>query len=332
MNTQNPSSFGPDNLSDPRIDPHTLARLAETRSDLWLQIQQHPNCYPELQHWIDQNLGRHYPSKVASDQQHESTPSRPTPEHWAREFQRSTGREPTMSEFRDAQTRGEIAQERKAVDPSMQQMSQGARQLAGGAKDFLSQRVAPSAAGAARTVQNSFSEQTGQVRSGAGWRAWIPLALPVFALLSILALFLPAATASASGFGMSVSASQTYFDEDAGGLGWWLLIFALIVLASAVTAMVKRTKGVRITAGVAGIVTGIFAAFSSFGIIAAVNDFSGSGFGVSASASVGPGAVILAITSVGMLATAVLTLVMLRGRTTSTPPQNPGPQPGTPQA
>ena len=329
MNMENLSNIDPENLSDPNIDPQTLARLAETRQDLWPAIQQHPNCYPELQQWISQRQ-QHYQPSAPSAQQQPQAPSQMTPDQWAAEFQQNTGREPTMSEFRNAQMRGEIAQERKTTDPSMQQMTHGARQIAEGAKGYFSQRVAPPAVGAARNVQKSISDQARQARGGAGWRAWIPAALPAFALLSIIALFLPAATASASAFGFSVSNSQSYFDEDAGGLGWWLLIFLLIVLVVAVMAMVNRAKWARITAGVTGIITGLFAAFSSFGIIAAVNNFSGSGMGVSASASAGPGAVILAITSVGMMATAVLTLVMLRGQSTAGPQQHPWSQPGYP--
>ncbi|MGO1177669.1 MAG: hypothetical protein ACTMKZ_15975 [Brevibacterium aurantiacum] len=314
MSMENLSNIGPDNLSDPNLDPWTLARLAETRSDLWPAIQQHPNCYPELQHWISQQLGQqHYQPPAPSGQQQPQAPPRLTPDQWAAEFQQNSGREPTMSEFRDAQMRGEVGRERTAVDPSMQQMTQGAKQLAGGAKDFFTNRVAPTAVGAARNVQTSVREQAGQARSGGGWQAWMPLALPASAVLSVIGLCLPAASASASGFGYSFSDSQSYFNEDAGGIGWVLLIFVLITLAFAVTAMVKRVKWSRITAGVAGIVTAIFAAISSFGIMGAVSDYSGSGFGVSASASVGPGAVILAIASVCMLAAAVLTLVMLRG-------------------
>ena len=324
MSMENLSNSGSENLSDPNIDPQALARLAETRRELWPAIYQHPNCYPELQQWISQQLGQqHYQPQTPSGQQQPQAQSHLTPDQWAAEFQRNSGREPTMSEFRNAQLRGEVAQERAAADPSMQQMTQGARQLADGAKGFFTQRVAPTAVGAARNVQKSIGEQAGQARGGAGWRAWIPAALPAFALLSILALFLPAATASASAYGFSVSDSQSYFDEDAEGIGWWLLIFLLIVLVFAVIAMVNRAKWARITAGVAGIVTGLFAAFSGFGIIAAANDFSGSGMGVSASASAGPGAVILAITSVGILVAAVLTLVMLRDQSTAGPAQHP---------
>ena len=310
MNNDQHSGIGSDDLSDPNIDAQTLARLAETRPDLWPGIQQHPNCYPQLQQWISQNQGQQPPT--ASGQQHPHD-FLPTPEQWAAEFQRTNGREPTMSEFRDAQAQGMIAHERKPMDPSMQQMSQGARQLAEGARGFFTQRVAPTAVGAARTVQSSVGEQVGQARKSSSWQAWVPIALPAFALIGIIALFFPAATASASGFGLSYSESQTFFDDDAGGAGWWLLILHLAVLGFGVTAIANRAKWARITAGTAGVVVGLIAAFSGFGIIGAASSFGGSSMGISASASPGPGAVILAIASLGMLAAAVLTLLTLRG-------------------
>jgi hypothetical protein len=309
MNSNQQSGIGSDDLSDPNIDAQTLARLAETRPDLWPAIQRHPNCYPQLQQWISQNLGQ---QPTASGQQppHDFLP---TPEQWAAEFQRTNGREPTMSEFRDAQAQGAIARERKPTDPSMQQMSQGARQLAEGARGFFTQRVAPTAVGAARTVQSSVGDQVGQARKSSSWQAWVPIALPAFAVIGLIALFFPAATASASGFGFSVSDSQTFFDEDAGGLGWWLLILQLAVLGFGVTAIANRAKWARITAGTVGVVVGLTAAFSGFGIIGAASSYGGSSMGISASASPGPGAVILAIASLGMLAAAVLTLLTLRG-------------------
>lgn len=320
MNNDQHSGIGSDDLSDPNIDAQTLARLAETRPDLWPAIQRHPNCYPQLQQWISQNLGQ---QTTASAQQSPQTGFLPTPEQWAAEFQRTNGREPTMSEFRDAQTQGAIAQERKPMDPSMQQISQGAKQLADGARGFFTQRVAPTAVGAARTVQSSVGEQVGQARTGSSWQAWVPIALPMFALIGIIALFFPAATASASGFGFSISDSQTFFDEDAGGAGWWLLILQLAVLGFAITAIANRAKWARITAGTAGVIVGLIAAFSGFGIIGAASSVGGSSMGISASASPGPGAVILAIASLGMLAAAVLTLVTLRGPSKTALSQTP---------
>lgn len=324
MNNDQHDGFGSENLTDPNIDAQALARLAETRPDLWPAIQRHPNCYPQLQQWISQNLGQ---QPTAAGQQSPHAGFLPTPEQWAAEFQRANGREPTMSEFRDAQAQGAIAQERKPMDPSMQQMSQGAKQVAEGARDFFTQRVAPTAAGAARSVQSSVGEQVGQARTSSSWQAWVPIALPVFALLGIIALFFPAVTASVSSPFFSGSESRTYFSEDAGGLGWWLLIFLLIVIGLAVTAMVNQKKWARTTAGVVGIITALFAAFSSFGLMAAADEYSGSAMGFSASASVGPGAVFLAIISICMLAAAVLSLVTLRGHQVSTAARSQGTQP-----
>jgi hypothetical protein len=310
MNSNPQSGIGSDDLSDPNIDAQTLARLAETRPDLWPAIQRHPNCYPQLQQWISQNLGQ---QPTASGQQppHDFLP---TPEQWAAEFQRTNGREPTMSEFREAQAQGAIARERKPTDPSMQQMSQGARQLAEGARGFFTQRVAPTAVGAARTVQSSVGDQVGQARKSSSWQAWVPIALPAFAVIGLIALFFPAATASASGFGFSVlGLTDLLRRRRRAVLGWWLLILHLAVLGFGVTAIANRAKWARITAGTAGVVVGLIAAFSGFGIIGAASSFGGSSMGISASASPGPGAVILAIASLGMLAAAVLTLLTLRG-------------------
>lgn len=331
MNSNQPSNPGPSDLTDPNIDPQTLAQIAETSSDLWPAIQSHPNCYPELHRWIAANLGQQQEQPYAPTAQQGSWPAPlPTPEQWAAEFQQQNGREPTMSEFRHAQAQGAVAPERKATDPSMQQMSQGAKQLAEGAKGFFTERVAPTAVGSARTLQNSIGGQVQQARKDSNWQSWIPIALPAFALISIIALMLPAMTASASGFGFSVSDSQSFFGEDMGGMGWWLLIFLLAVLISALVAIAKTTKRARITAGIIGVVVGLITAYVGFAIIAAAGSFSGSSMWISASASAGPGAVILAICSIGLLLAAILTLVIVRGQSKRTPAQRPW-SPGDPQ-
>lgn len=239
-----------------------------------------------------------------------------------------------MSEFRTAQEQGEIAAEQKPLDPNLQQMSDGARQFASATKGFFTQRVAPAAAGAARNVQQSIGEQAGQARGGEGWKAWVPIALPVSALLGIISLFLPAATASASGMGFSFSKSQYFFDADAGGLGWWMLLFFLVVLVCGVFALAKRTRRIRITAGIVGIVIGTIGTFVSIAIMAGVNDVSTSGMGFSASASVGPGTVFLMIMSIIMIVAAILTLLSVRTPQTAVPtsPQAPWEQhPHNPQ-
>src|SRR5699024_5103218 len=139
MNSDQQSGIGSDDLSDPNIDAQPLARLAETQPDLWPAIQRQPHCYPHHPEGIAQNLRQQHTSP-GQPPPHDCLPP---PGQWAAEFQRTNGREPTMSEFRDAQAQGAIARERKPTDPSMQQMSQGARQLAEGARGFFTQRVAP---------------------------------------------------------------------------------------------------------------------------------------------------------------------------------------------
>src|SRR5699024_12345847 len=106
MNNDQHSGIGSDDLSDPNLDAQTLARLAETRSDLWPTIQQHPNCYPRLQQWISQNLGQQPPTASGQQPPHDLLP---TPEQWSGELQRTNGREPTMFEFSNEQAQSAIA-------------------------------------------------------------------------------------------------------------------------------------------------------------------------------------------------------------------------------
>jgi hypothetical protein len=97
-----------------------------------------------------------------------------TTEQWAAGFRRTHHREPTMSEYQAAVHAGLITPARWPRDPAMQQMADGARQVANGARDFfntkvapaveksgakefLSNRVAPAAQNAARSMQQSTS-------------------------------------------------------------------------------------------------------------------------------------------------------------------------------
>jgi hypothetical protein len=188
-------------------------------------------------------------------------------------------------------------------------MAQGAKQFAAGAKGFMTTRVAPATASAARAVQHAVKEQAGQARTEAGWIAWLPFGIPLFALLGLIGVFLPAGTASASSWFGSESHTSTFFDEDAGGIGVLLLLAMLLVLAGGILAMVLNRKGARIGAAVAGIVVGLFAAIIAFSLVGGASGYSESAYGVSRSVSVGPGTVLLAIASVGMLAASVIALL-----------------------
>lgn len=173
-----------------------------------------------------------------------------TAEQWAAGFQQTHHREPTMSEYQAAVHAGLIAPECQPRDPMMRQMTDGAKQVVNGvrdffntkvapavensgAKEFLSSRVAPAAQSAARSMQQSTS------RPGlAKLRGLATFILPAAAFLAIISLFMP--VASAMGF------SANYFS----GEGGFLLFIMLAASAASVVAVIRKANWSRITAGV----------------------------------------------------------------------------------
>ncbi|MGW0885390.1 hypothetical protein [Streptomyces sp. NPDC002671] len=247
-----------------------------------------------------------------------------TAEQWAAGFRQTHLREPTMSEYQAAAQAGLIAPERRPRDPSTQQMADGAKQVVNGAQDFfntkvapavensgakefLSKRVAPAAQSAARSLQQNTS------RPGlAKLRGLATFILPAAAILAIISLFMP--VASAMGF------SVNYFSDEAGGEDGFLLFIMFVAIAASVVAVIRKAIWSRITAGVMGIVAGLIGMIDGFGTMGSV---SGTRY-----ASVGAGVVLLTLLSVVMLAAAVLILLSPRQTPALPPiPQMPPTQP-----
>lgn len=286
MTVREPASYTLADMADASIGAATLAELAGAREDLWPAISAHPNCYPALAEWIAQQSVPAPAPKLAAI----------SSEAWAAQFQRNNGREATMSEYQNALATGEIVQEARLAEDAVAQIAGGAKQLASEAKDFLTTRVAPAAADAARTAQ----------RAG-GWQMWAPFAIPVLAFMGFMSLFLPAASASAAIFGNRISQKVSFFGEDAEGVGVMLLVFLLAVLALGVTSIVKNAKWAKLAAAIAGIVVGLISLIVTISLMANVGD-SSSNFGAfSVNASVGSGTVMLFIVSILLVAASVTT-------------------------
>lgn len=230
-------------------------------------------------------------------------------EEWAAEFQQTHHREPTMSEYQAAVQAGAIVQERQR-DQSMQQMAQGARQVASGAKDFFNSRVAPAAQGAARSMQQAVNEQRSAPQGGIQtWAGWAQFVLPVAAFLALISLFMPIASL----FGYSVN----FFSDELGGEGAFLLLFLLLTIGASIALIILKAKWARITTGIIGIVTSLICMIDGFGNMASIGGTSG--------VSVGAGLVFLSLFSVVMLVASVLILLPLwvQPAATQPPPAQP---------
>lgn len=303
------SGFTPQRAADPSTDAATLQQLAQARPDLHEAILANPQCYPGLRQWIERQRPATSTGGPAGTGQAQRPAAKPTAEQWSAAFQQSTGREPTMSEYQAALSRGEIARERLSQDPSVQQLSAGAKQFATGAKDFFSTRVAPAAAGAARSVQNAAtgSSAAGHATAGTGnpqraagpvpWMQWTRFLIPAAALLAIPCLFLPAVTYSA----YVAHISANFFDESTDGEGTILIIGFLLVIAFAVVHVVTGRTWARITTAILSIVMGIVGMVDGFGTMVGVSDIP--------YASVGAGAVLLGILGLVLIAAGIVMLL-----------------------
>ena len=204
------------------------------------------------------------------------------------------------------------------------QAGQQAQQLADNAKQFFSEKVSPTASQTAATMKASFSQELTSAKAGGDWKAWAPLALPVVALLSIISLFLPAASWKVSGLardlseglgllGMdvdhdAVSGSYTLFSIGLAGLGVFLLLIHLVVLALGVVGIGLKREPLRKALGVVGIAVGAISL-----IIAAMGDSIVNGALKLSRAyghvSEGAGLILLLIFSLVMIAAGVVTLL-----------------------
>lgn len=239
-------------------------------------------------------------------------PARATAEEWAARFQAEHGREPSMTEYRAAVEAGEV---RADQSRSVQQMSDGMRQVAAGARGFFDERVAPAARDARARVERSTAaarEEGGLLSQIAPWARVAAIAEAGVAFVSIFTLFLPAATS------MGVSASM--MDGEDGPL---LLVLFLATVGAAVTLVLTGARWARWAAGIIGGLTGLVAVIDGFWTLMNVR---GEPF-----ISAGPGAVLLGLMGALLLLLALVVLLVpaqpglnLGGTSTATGGTTPG--------
>lgn len=308
---RDPASYSAQELADPSIDSATLRQIAAVRTDLWPQIQNHSNCDQELAGYIRQNSWPAAPQPPTSTGAQppfgaqtggQRPPGDPGPPQGGQPYPQPQAGQPQPGQ---SHTGSQASQ-------GAQQLASGAKQLAGGAKEYFANTVAPAAVNAAQNV----SQRSGQALGGpVHWTIWFRFALPVAALLAIIALFMPIASVSYMGRSMSIN----YFSEEApSGEGAIMLVLFLAVIGFAVVSLVTGRKWAIITAGVLGVLAGLIGMINGFGSASAI---SGQQYG-----SAGAGAILLGVMGIGMLATAIITFLP-QNRLTPPPPTPAPPYP-----
>lgn len=283
MNPQDFSAMTAHDLQDPSVTPETLGQLANARQDLWPQIRQHPNIYPELATWLDSQLGAPQAAPQQAQQtqpQQAQSVAKPTEQQWAAEFQATQGREPTMSEYQQAREEGVFRKEYAAAAEA------NVRQFAS-------------------SVSSRFNETRANLQSSdalAKIVGFAPIILSTAALLALISLMLPVASASAFGF----KASFNFFssESDMAGMATFMLLLFLATIGFCAVVFFTRTRWAIITAGVVGSVAGLTAMF--VGLVTWISVAS------ETFVSVGAGVVLLSLMGFVIIAGAVAMFLNLR--------------------
>ncbi len=299
-----PRTMTLENLGDPQITARDLADIAAQRPDLWDAIAVHPQCYPALVAWIRERQAEAqaqqapqfaqtqqpatHPEEQPAAQEPAGEYQQPEPqfqqtepqfqqpaahaqqalqpltaEQWQARFQLDNGREPTLREYQEAVAQGAVAGP-GVPDNSVGDMKEGLKQFATGAKDFVSNRVAPAVAQQAGAMRQSFANASAGRASK--WHVIIPAVLIGAQILAMLSVFLPLV----SSFGFSVSLMTA--DSE---IGWMVLLCYLIAAVFSTLALVIKKKWTMATAGGVGLLFGLLWLIGIMNALSKLPDISG---------------------------------------------------------
>ncbi|MGJ9462799.1 hypothetical protein ACRQDN_01495 [Actinotignum sp. GS-2025e] len=273
-----PRTMTLENLGDPQITARDLADIAAQRPDLWDAIAVHPQCYPALVAWIRERQAEAQAQQAPQFAQTQQPATHPeeqpaahaqqalqplTAEQWQARFQLDNGREPTLREYQEAVAQGAVAGP-GVPDNSVGDMKEGLKQFATGAKDFVSNRVAPAVAQQAGAMRQSFANASAGRASK--WHVIIPAVLIGAQILAMLSVFLPLV----SSFGFSVSLMTA--DSE---IGWMVLLCYLIAAVFSTLALVIKKKWTMATAGGVGLLFGLLWLIGIMNALSKLPDISG---------------------------------------------------------
>ncbi|MDE1558200.1 MULTISPECIES: hypothetical protein [Actinotignum] len=325
-----PRTMTLENLGDPQITARDLADIAAQRPDLWDAIAVHPQCYPALVSWIRERQAEAQAQQAPQFAQTQQPAAQPaaepeeqpaaaqpageyqqpepqfqqpaahaqqapqplTAEQWQARFQLDNGREPTLREYQEAVAQGAVAGP-GAADNSVGDMKEGLKQFATGAKDFVSNRVAPAVAQQAGAMRQSFAAASAGRASK--WNVIIPAVLIGAQVLAMLSVFLP--FASAFGF----SASMMTGDSESA---WVIILCYLIAAVFSTLALVIKKKWTMATAGGVGLLFGILLFIGSMNALSKLSEFS-------EVASVGIGFILFVLATIVNIAFSIWAIVVV---------------------
>ena len=266
MNTSDFSSMTEaDVRNNPHLDANALMNIAQARPDLRSAVRQHPNCYQALADWIDsQSGGRQQQPQQQSQQQNQFHQHQPAQSYNTGYGQQGQSQQYGQNQYGHAQ---------------QNQYQQGGYGQA--------QQYGQNQYGQQQYGQNQYGQSThGQAGPGFSapkeWTGWLPFIVAGLAVLSFIAIFLPAASVKSE----FVSESGTLLNADDG-----VKVLAIFSMILAIAAVVVPVVGffiprkplpliypiAAIAAGALGVITYIVLFVMIGDAVAKANKFEGFG-------------------------------------------------------
>ncbi|MCF2706407.1 hypothetical protein I6E29_03900 [Arcanobacterium haemolyticum] len=184
---------------------------------------------------------------------------------------------PGLADWINAQLRAQTqAQPQQPVSPDpLDQVTEGAKKLASGAKDFFTEQVAPRAAKLAQDTQQLVNDQAAKLPGREPTYQWILYGMIISAFVGIIDLFLPIVKF----WGMSISLMGGR--EIGIGSDGIIFLIAYILVGGLVGVFLATNKSWAAWAGsILGIVVGVIALIDGFRIVGLAKDPLSPGIGV----------------------------------------------------
>lgn len=226
MNTSDFSSMTEaDVRNNPHLDANALMNIAQARPDLRSAVRQHPNCYQALADWIDSQSGG---GQQQSQQQNQFQQNQPAQSYNTGYGQQGQSQQYGQNQYGHAQ---------------QNQYQQGGY---GQAQQYS---------------QNQYGQSTqGQAGSGFSapkeWTGWLPFIIAGLAVLSFIAIFLPAVSAKNPFGGESLSGSLLELEDSVGVFAIFAMILVIAAVVLPVVTFFVPRKPLPLIYPIAGIAAG----------------------------------------------------------------------------
>ena len=268
MNTPDFSSMTEaDVRNNPHLDANALMNLAQSRPDLRGAVREHPNCYEALAEWIDSQSGGGQQQPQQQSQQQQQN-----------QFQQNQSAQSYNTGY------GQQGQSQQYGQNQYGQAQQNQYQQGGYGQ---AQQHGQNQYGQQQYGQNQYGQSThGQAGPGFSapkeWTGWLPFIIAGLAVLSFIAIFLPAASVKSD----FVSESGTLLNADDGVkvLAIFSMILAIAAVVVPVVAFFVPRKPLpliypiaAIAAGALGVITYIVLFVMIGDAVAKANKFEGFG-------------------------------------------------------